>query len=390
MTTATLPASAQRRTKAPDARTDYETPPAIFAALHAEFCFTLDAAACPHNAKCERYFTEADDGLAQPWSGVVWCNPPYGRGIGQWVAKAAAEAGRGVTSVLLLPASCETAWWQDYIWDADAHQPREGVEVRFPRGRINFWLDGKPTSGSTLTSAVVVFRPTCAISQTDDTGCIPTLSGQAVGPVTTAYVGRNSPLFAAHLGLYVAPGSTVVDLCHGRGIFWRGGLGERYRLVAVDNTVNEHIHPTLQADFRHLPIAAACADAVVLDPPYANNGGAHPASTGVHTTYNLQPGLSTGAIHALYREGITEAARILRPGGHLLVKSQDGIESGRRHWTTDLIREWAECAGFEAIDQGVLVNPHPPRMRHKHQQHARSNHSFLTTFKYHGQGRFQP
>ena len=116
----------------------------------------------------------------------------------------------------------------------------------------------------------------------------------------------------------------------------------------------------------------------------ATNGGAHRDSTGVHTTYNLQPGLSTGDIHALYQAGIAEAARVLRPGGHLLVKSQDGIESGRRHWTTRLIAGWAECAGFEQVDQGVLVNDKLPRMRHPYQEHARSNHSFLTTFRYHG------
>lgn len=25
----------------------------------------------------ERYYTVADDGLNQPWEGLVWCNPPY-------------------------------------------------------------------------------------------------------------------------------------------------------------------------------------------------------------------------------------------------------------------------------------------------------------------------
>lgn len=40
--------------------------------------FTLDVAAAAHNTKCDRYFTRADDGLAQSWAGErIWCNPPY-------------------------------------------------------------------------------------------------------------------------------------------------------------------------------------------------------------------------------------------------------------------------------------------------------------------------
>ena len=61
----------------------WETPPALFDALHAEFQFTLDVCALPSDAKCPQYFTPADDGLQQTWAGVCWCNPPYGAVIGR-------------------------------------------------------------------------------------------------------------------------------------------------------------------------------------------------------------------------------------------------------------------------------------------------------------------
>jgi len=35
-----------------DQRDLWRTPPALFAALDAEFCFQLDAAASPHNTRC--------------------------------------------------------------------------------------------------------------------------------------------------------------------------------------------------------------------------------------------------------------------------------------------------------------------------------------------------
>ena len=80
----------------------WETPQAFFDQLNTEFCFTLDACALPWNAKCESYYTPEQDGLSQPWTGVVWCNPPYGRQIGKWVEKAAASAADGATVVMLL------------------------------------------------------------------------------------------------------------------------------------------------------------------------------------------------------------------------------------------------------------------------------------------------
>jgi phage N-6-adenine-methyltransferase len=134
----------------PSGKTDYTTPPDLFAALDEEFGFTLDAAASNANALCERYFTEDDDGLAQDWSGdVVWCNPPYGaRETAMWARKAAAEAERGATVVLLVPARPDTRWWHECI---------EGKhEVRNIRGRLRF---GGGYSVAPFAAVLVVMRP---------------------------------------------------------------------------------------------------------------------------------------------------------------------------------------------------------------------------------------
>jgi phage N-6-adenine-methyltransferase len=53
----------------------WETPHELFRRLDREFSFTLDVSAFPETAKCERYFTPVDDGLAKEWSGVCWMNP---------------------------------------------------------------------------------------------------------------------------------------------------------------------------------------------------------------------------------------------------------------------------------------------------------------------------
>ena len=63
------------------------------------------------------HFDEADDGLALPWHGSVFMNPPYGRGISKWVAKAANEVGEGRAEQVLglVPARTDTAWWHSSV-----------------------------------------------------------------------------------------------------------------------------------------------------------------------------------------------------------------------------------------------------------------------------------
>ena len=128
----------------------WETPQEFFDELNKEFHFTLDVCATPENAKCEKFYTVEDDGLSQPWDGVVWCNPPYGREIGRWVLAASVASGtRGSTVVMLLPARTDTRWFHDLIYQKDR------VEVRFLKGRLKF---GGGKNSAPFPSMVVVFR----------------------------------------------------------------------------------------------------------------------------------------------------------------------------------------------------------------------------------------
>jgi phage N-6-adenine-methyltransferase len=125
---------------------DYETPDDIFEPLDLEFGFTLDVAAHEGNAKCKDFFTEDDNGLLQPWHGVCWMNPPFGRVMKKWVKKAFEEWKRGSTVVCLLPARTNTAWWHDWVMQG---------EIRFIRGEVTF--KGQK-NGLWMPMAIVVFR----------------------------------------------------------------------------------------------------------------------------------------------------------------------------------------------------------------------------------------
>ena len=119
---------------------DRRTPPKLFAELNEEFGFTLDVAASRENALTSAYYDIEQDGLKQPWGGVVWCNPPYSD-LRSWVYKASYEwqerRRRGLTAiVMLLPANrTEQGWWQDYI---EPVRRKGQLETRFLKGRLRF------------------------------------------------------------------------------------------------------------------------------------------------------------------------------------------------------------------------------------------------------------
>jgi len=84
------------------------------------------------------------DGLARSWVGHrVFCNPPYGRGVGRWLEK----AGEADIAVFLLPARTDTAWWHEQAMVAN--------EIRFLRGRLRF---GGANANAPFPSVVLIYR----------------------------------------------------------------------------------------------------------------------------------------------------------------------------------------------------------------------------------------
>jgi phage N-6-adenine-methyltransferase len=85
------------------------------------------------SVKAAQYFTIGTNGLAYPWCGRVWLNPPYARGwIDLFVEKMVASyrSGEMQTGILLTNSSTETKWWHMAANACDA--------VCFPKKRIRF------------------------------------------------------------------------------------------------------------------------------------------------------------------------------------------------------------------------------------------------------------
>jgi site-specific DNA-methyltransferase (adenine-specific) len=76
-------------------------------------------------------------------------NPPYGREIGKWVAKAYTENLVNNTFIVaLLPARTDTKWFHDWIYK------KGNTEIIFIKGRLKF-NDGKQSAP--FPSMIVIF-----------------------------------------------------------------------------------------------------------------------------------------------------------------------------------------------------------------------------------------
>jgi site-specific DNA-methyltransferase (adenine-specific) len=92
----------------------------------------------PCASKLEDYWfathniTKKQDGLQESWSkfgpGLVYVNPPYGRKLPKWIAKASSE--KDCEIVLLCPARPGNRWWRNAWSTIDAYC--------FFNGRIKF------------------------------------------------------------------------------------------------------------------------------------------------------------------------------------------------------------------------------------------------------------
>src|SRR5690606_18615998 len=121
---------------------DCYTPRWVFDAMGLEF--DLDVAApiggAP-NVPARQHYSAQDDGLTAPWSGLVWCNPPYSR-FRPWVERWAAHPtavlmGTYAPEMYATPIMLGVADAVAFISckfarpDADPIKPRHGVFVAF-------------------------------------------------------------------------------------------------------------------------------------------------------------------------------------------------------------------------------------------------------------------
>lgn len=106
--------------------------------------------------RAARYYTIDDDGMALPWYGRVWMNPPYGLEDGEsnqarWTRRLVAEyqAGAVTEALILVNAVTGNAWFAPLM-----HYP-----ICFPARRIRFYNEETEAGQPTHSNAIVYLGP---------------------------------------------------------------------------------------------------------------------------------------------------------------------------------------------------------------------------------------
>lgn len=130
---------------------DWTTPKELFFKLDYIYNFTLDPCSDEFNHLCDKYYTIKENGLLQSWKNeVVFCNPPYGRKIYDWVKKCYLEnINNNVEIILLIPSRTDTKFFHDFLY----HNKR--VDIYFIKGRLKF---GNADNTAPFPSLIAHFR----------------------------------------------------------------------------------------------------------------------------------------------------------------------------------------------------------------------------------------
>ena len=119
---------------------EYGTPIEFYKQLDSIFHFKLDPCTTKDNPLGTKHFyykTDVpDDGMSGPWNYNTYINPPFGKGIKNWILKMDSEAKvyGGNVYVMLLPARTDTKWFQEYIMT----RCRDNSVIYLLKGRLKF------------------------------------------------------------------------------------------------------------------------------------------------------------------------------------------------------------------------------------------------------------
>lgn len=185
----------------------------------------------------------------------------------------------------------------------------------------------------------------------------------------------NSGLMLACRDLgYLSDEDVVLDPTFGHGTFWKAWMPT----MLFGSDLDAEKSPTNDSvDFTDLPWDDDTFDVEVLDPPYKLNGTPDPT---IDKRYGVHLASSWQGRHALIRDGISEAARVLRKKGRLLLKCQNQVCGGKVRWQAREFADHAETVGFELEDE-LLYPSYRPQPAGRVQQHARRNYSSLLVLK---------
>lgn len=183
----------------------------------------------------------------------------------------------------------------------------------------------------------------------------------------------------AAIRLLHCPAGFDLDATYGNGMFYKGLEPPRLRF-----DLTPQVEGVIKADSRMLPIDGLSVDSFVFDPPFLTyiKGGRDHNGGGMRMAKRFGGYYKYSELVEHYHETISEAYRVLRANGKLIVKCQDIIHNHKILATHVKTIQLAEIEGFRLLDLFILAATHRmPRPQGGEQKHARIFHSYFLVFQ---------
>ena len=178
-------------------------------------------------------------------------------------------------------------------------------------------------------------------------------------------------------------GGRILDMTFGKGAFWRGLDLGGYDVTGIDMKPDDD-YVAIRDEMHDIKILGGrdftCLwefsnyryDAVMFDPPFTHHPRKDSYFDRRYNGHATMAGLDHNGIVDQYRKGMAEGYRVLKPGGILVVKSQDEIESNRLRRTTMEVHKIAtDELGMRDDGDRYQIPTVLPTVQNKQQRHAK-------------------
>lgn len=202
------------------------------------------------------------------------------------------------------------------------------------------------------------------------------LTNKEYSPISSVWESGDAELIEAMLRFYSSvPLEPILDATCNRGRFWKES---NRHVVFMD--IEAKFSPMVLGDNREMAFRGSVFGAVVYDPPHVGPQGRDKSTKKFDEDFGAT--VPCGKEHDwslsyLYPPFLEEAKRVLVPGGLLLAKITDMVNSHRNKWSHCDFMRMAEDAGFTVCDLIIKVRTGPMTSnKWKTAQHARKRHCF--------------
>jgi ubiquinone/menaquinone biosynthesis C-methylase UbiE len=106
----------------------------------------------------------------------------------------------------------------------------------------------------------------------------------------------------------------------------------------------------------------------VFDPPFVHNGHPRMMYSDIYGNAETTANTTVADIVELYRAGMAEARRVLKPRGRLIVKGMDQVEGRRQRWFHLEVPAMAEELGMFLHGRCILLANKTPNYKRWNRQ----------------------